>query len=100
MKLAIFSDVHNEFGVWHPPKLNADVAILAGDIHSKHRGAQWAIESFDVPVIYVPGNHEYYGSNIGSVNRKLKEQTQNSNVHVLLNESINIDGVNFIGSTL
>ncbi len=100
MKLAIFSDVHNEFGVWHPPKLDADVVILAGDIHSKHRGAQWAIESFDVPVIYVPGNHEYYGSNIGSVNKKLKEQAQKSNVHVLLNESINIDGVNFIGSTL
>lgn len=100
MKLAIFSDVHNEFGVWHPSKLDADVVILAGDIHSKHHGVQWAIESFDAPVIYVPGNHEYYSSNIGSVNRKLKEQAQGTNVHVLIDDTVEINSVTFIGATL
>lgn len=100
MRLALFSDIHNEFEIWTPPKIDADVVVLAGDIHSKHHGIQWAKEFFELPVIYILGNHEYYGFNIQSINRKLKEQSKNSNVHVLINESIEIDGVKFIGSTL
>ncbi|WP_462168083.1 hypothetical protein [Pseudoalteromonas lipolytica] len=55
MKLALFSDIHNEFEVWTPPKIDADVVILAGDIHSKHHGIQWAKDFFELPVVYIPG---------------------------------------------
>ncbi len=100
MKIAVFSDIHNEFLQWKPDIQSADVVVLAGDIHSKHHGINWAIEHFDVPVIYVPGNHEYYGCEISSNNKKMKSIAKNSNVHVLINDTVEIDGILFIGTTL
>ena len=35
MKLYVLSDVHVEFEPFDPPKVNADIIILAGDIHVK-----------------------------------------------------------------
>ena len=61
MRLHIFSDLHLEFAPLEPPDTGADVVILAGDIHLQTRGVGWAAETFRRPVIYVPGNHEYYG---------------------------------------
>ncbi|GAA6172030.1 metallophosphoesterase family protein [Colwellia sp. KU-HH00111] len=100
MKIAVFSDIHNEFSEWKPNKQNVDVIVLAGDIHSKHHGINWVAEHFDVPVIYVPGNHEYYGCEISSNNKKMKSLAQNTNVYVLINDTVEIDGVLFIGTTL
>lgn len=100
MKIAVFSDIHNEFSHWKPSKQNVDVVVLAGDVHGKYDGIQWASDNFDVPVIYIPGNHEYYGCEMLSHNRKMKSLAQNTNVEVLINNSVEIDGVLFIGATL
>ena len=65
MKILILSDLHLEFAPFEPPPaLEFDVVILAGDIHSPGRRAvQWAESRFaGRPVVYVPGNHEYYDS--------------------------------------
>jgi len=44
-----------------PPATDADVAILAGDIGVGLGALPWVDRCFpDKPVIYVPGNHEYY----------------------------------------
>ncbi len=48
------------------PKLDADVIVLSGDIHIGTQGIDWASQ-FDVPVIYVLGNHEAYGTSLDSV---------------------------------
>lgn len=56
----IMSDLHLEFGPWDPPTTNADYVILAGDIHLRRRGLEWASGRFPQPVIYINGNHEYY----------------------------------------
>lgn len=64
MKLRILSDLHNEFAPFTPPNAEADAVILAGDIGSGMNGIYWAADHFDqsgVPIIYVPGNHEFYG---------------------------------------
>ena len=62
MKLRILSDLHVEFEDFEPPPVDADVVVLAGDIHVRHHGVDWARERFPgVPVLYVLGNHEYYG---------------------------------------
>jgi len=100
MKLHILSDLHLEFGPFDPPKTAADVVILAGDIHVKGHGVQWAKDTFECPVIYVPGNHEYYGSNMGSALRKMRECAAGSNVHVLSDDAVTIGDVRFIGATL
>ena len=65
MKLHILSDLHTEFASFSAPDTGADVVILAGDIGVGLDGIQWAASQFPkVPVIYVPGNHEYYDHDI------------------------------------
>ena len=52
------------------------------------------------PVIYVPGNHEYYGNVIPKLTVELKRVCQNTNVVVLDNDTAEIGGVVFLGTTL
>lgn len=69
MKLRILSDIHVEFFDCKPPKVDADAVLLAGDIGKGMLGIQWAAEEFGdqgCPVIYVPGNHEYYAGSMES----------------------------------
>ncbi|MGF1525710.1 MAG: metallophosphoesterase [Candidatus Competibacterales bacterium] len=100
MKLHIASDLHQEFLPHHQPVVDADVVILAGDIHTKGRGLAWAAATFAQPVIYVLGNHEYYGKAIPKHVVDLKYAAQNTNVHVLERDVVVIDGVAFLGCTL
>lgn len=101
MKLSILSDLHIEFEPFEPPGSQADVIILAGDIHVGKRGLEWARIKFpEKPVIYVLGNHEYYGQALPKHLEKLREQAAGTNIHVLENESLVIGGIVFIGCTL
>ena len=98
MKLQIYSDLHNEFSRFEPTKSDADVVILAGDIDLKSRGVKWANETFQCPVIYVRGNHEYYGGHIDHTLRKMKESAL-PHVHVLENQALILDQVRFLVTT-
>jgi len=62
MKLHILSDLHLGFSPMQAANIGADLVILAGDIHVGAAGVRWARQQFDCPVLYVPGNHEYYQS--------------------------------------
>ena len=102
-RIHILSDLHLEFGKmprdYAPPE--CDVVVLAGDIATGVQGVMWAAETFSGPVIYIPGNHEFYGKRvIDSHIHKMKEKASASNVHVLSDETISLDGVKFICSTL
>lgn len=62
MRLHVLSDLHLEFAPFTPQSVAADAVILAGDIAGGVSAIAWADKIFgDVPVIYVPGNHEVYG---------------------------------------
>lgn len=101
MKLRLLSDLHLEFAAFEPPQVEADVVVLAGDIHTKARGVRWAQERFEtVPVVYVPGNHEYYGGSLGHTWCEMKRAALGSNAHVLDNEVLDVEGVRFVGCTL
>jgi len=101
MKVQLLSDLHLEFENFTYPKVACDVVILAGDIHTKTQGIQWAMESVpDTPVIYVMGNHEYYGKTYPKLIDAAKELAKGSNVHVLENEVLTLGNVNFLGCTL
>ncbi|MEL7023237.1 MAG: metallophosphoesterase [Pseudomonadota bacterium] len=100
MKLHVLSDIHVEFEFFDAPATDADVVILAGDIHVGRNGLDWAVRQFpDKPVIYVLGNHEYYGKAIPRFTEKLREFAQGTNVHILEQESLSLDGVTFLGTT-
>ena len=101
MKLHILSDIHIEFEPFDAPTTDADVVILAGDIHVGRKGLDWALQQFPKkPVIYVLGNHEYYGRAIPRYTEKLREYASGTNVHVLEQEALTLDGVTFLGCTL
>lgn len=106
MKILLGSDLHLEFkGQQELPELpEYDVAILAGDIGNGTAGIEWALETFgnSKPLIYVPGNHEYYGKDFHIVNQQLQEyaDTYKDDIHCLNPGSITIDGVSFVGATL
>ena len=69
MKIHILNDLHIEFGAFEPPPTDADVVVLAGDIGVGLEGLHWAQSCFsDKPVIYVPGNHEFYHHDIALIN--------------------------------
>lgn len=101
MKIRVLSDLHLEFAGWSPPQGDEDVVVLAGDIAEGVRGIQWARECFsDTPVLYVPGNHEYYGFDYDEMREHLREAGRAAGVHVLDGDEFAIDGVRFLGATL
>lgn len=101
MKLHILSDLHLEFESFTPPKTEADIVVLAGDIHVGKKGIDWARANFpDKPVLYILGNHEYYGRAFPKHINDLKQLVKGSNIHILENDRISIDGITFLGCTL
>lgn len=101
MKIHLLSDLHLEFGDLVPPATDADVVVLAGDIHIKARAIAWALKHFaDKPVVYVAGNHEYYGGSLGHTMQKMRSLAEGTNVHFLHDRAVIIDGVRFLGATL
>ncbi|MDN8612405.1 metallophosphoesterase [Variovorax ginsengisoli] len=103
MKILILSDLHLEFAPFEtPPALEFDVVILAGDIHSPSRRAvQWAESRFaGMPVIYVPGNHEFYDSRMDLALSEARAAADGGQVRLLDGDELVIDGVRFLGATL
>ena len=99
VKIQYFSDLHLEFGTIEPVSDGADVIIAAGDIGVGLDGISW-LTRFDQPVIYVLGNHEYWGQDYTGFIDEVWQESSGSNVHFLENESVEIDGVRFVGCSL
>lgn len=104
MKLYVLSDLHVEFSPFTPDPDTvkaADVIILAGDIYLGVKGITWARKTFpDKPVVYVAGNHEFYGFHWDKLLDQLREEARAQDVYYLENESVSINGVRFLGATL
>jgi predicted phosphodiesterase len=101
VKLQILSDLHLEMGDHAPVQTDADVVVLGGDVHVGRRGVGWIKKHFSgKPVIYVAGNHEFYGNSVPGLFNELRSAVEGSNICVLENESVDIDGYRFLGCTL
>lgn len=106
MKIQIASDLHLQFlqrafpgELLISPHPDADLLVLAGDIAV---GAK-AVELFadwPVPVLYVAGNHEFYGRDIEELEDELRTAAAGTQVCFLENDRVDIDGVRFLGTTL
>ena len=121
MKISVCSDLHLEFGDLDFDNTDgADVLVLSGDIlvakklkqhdphgimegtHSQrlHEFMQRCSERFK-HVVYVVGNHEHYDGDFTYTVDIIKDHLSYlKNIHILERETIEIDGVTFIGSTL
>lgn len=98
-KIAYVSDLHLEFHPWSLPSgFDADLLVIAGDIHTKSRARSF-VESLGVPCVCVAGNHDHYGSNLGSSARKLSG-SPSSRVVFLENRELRMKTLRVIGATL
>ena len=103
MRILVLSDLHLEFRRPYAPPAGVafDVVILAGDIHRPGVAAvEWAENTFQCPVIFVAGNHEYYGSELHEQLHAMRRAAEGTRVHVLERDVVDIDGVTFVGCTL
>jgi len=105
MKIRVLSDLHLEFyddpypaGIFDD--IDCDVVVLAGDIHSGLQGIEWAADTFSTPVIYVMGNHEYYGRDADVLLARARKRAAELGVHLLEKDEITIAGTRFLGCTL
>jgi calcineurin-like phosphoesterase family protein len=101
MKLHVFSDVHAGFGAFDPPEVDADVLVLPGDLDVGLDGVKLAQAwSRGRPVLYVAGNHEFYGESIPRHIDRLREAAAGSDVRFMENDAVVLGGVRFLGCTL
>lgn len=101
MRIRVLSDLHQEFGEIDVPDTDCDCVVLAGDVSTKLNGIKWIKQRFrNKPVIYICGNHEFYGAKLPSLMDKIRAEAEGSNVKFLENDSVVINGVCFFGCTL
>jgi predicted phosphodiesterase len=101
LRLRVLSDLHLEFSDFAPPPAHCDAVVLAGDIHQGVAGLTWARRVFaDLPIIYVPGNHEYYGRDWDRLAGQMARVAREQDIHLLDRGAITIAGVRILGCTL
>lgn len=118
MKLWIWSDVHVEQQpIGFPSREQApecDAIVIAGDLNSAPNMpfmTEFLIDRYDKPIIYAPGNHEFYRAagerdrSLDSDRRAIKaielmSRDWPQRFYCLDEDELVIDGVRFIGATL
>ena len=104
MKIQILSDLHLEHGgpvPGHHPE--ADVIVVAGDLAPYTKGLVAKLTEFwaTAPhILYVLGNHEFYGAEIDDARARLADECAAVGIHLLDPGMVRIDGTRFIGATL
>ena len=108
MKIQIASDLHLELRRNHEPEIHdfypvddRDVLVLAGDIGTYMNA--WGFIEEELrrsPVIYVPGNHEYYSWQTREFIDEAwqRKAQQNADLHFLIAEGVTIGSVRFWGA--
>jgi 3',5'-cyclic AMP phosphodiesterase CpdA len=100
-RFRVFSDLHLEFLDWTPPPAPADAILLAGDIAVGTYGVEWARHQFPgIPIVYVPGNHEFYGAELPRSVDALRAEAKRRDVHFLDGDECVIGGTRILGTTL
>ena len=113
MKIQLLSDLHLETHPAYqpPPAPDAELLVLAGDVGSYQRGSrlddtEFGLARFSprhgwpVPVLYVPGNHEYDNLDYDLTHARLRETCERLGITWLEREVLTIGAVRFIGTTL
>ena len=95
MKLNILSDLHLGQGGLPLPQTGADLVILAGDIARPAEAMAWA-SRIGQPVLYVAGNHEFYGGSLPGTMARLKALAAGTQVRVLDDDAVVIGGGRFL----
>lgn len=99
MRIQFFSDMHLEFGGCVFPVTDADIVVAAGDIGVGTNAVDWLAQA-PCPVIYVAGNHEYYGGDLEDTYHNLDAACSKAQIDFLEHVRADMDKVRFLGTTL
>ncbi len=87
MNLQLLSDLHLETEVFDPqPAPGAELLVLAGDIDARWDGLD-RFAGWPVPVLLVPGNHEFDGRAVEDVVPGLQQRCERLGIRLLHRES-------------
>ncbi|WP_445504801.1 metallophosphoesterase [Microvirga sp. G4-2] len=109
MRIWFMSDLHNHSSwpfVPPDPAPDCDVIVIAGDAGEQmsRKSIPWVAETFGrygLPTIYVPGNHDFYGSHLIHEVRKAQLVAEHYGIHLLATgQSVVIGDTRFVGATL
>ena len=105
MKLQLLSDLHNECYRRVPPipASDSEVVVLAGDIGVGLDGLRWAGEQaarLGKPVLYVAGNHEFYGHDLALLQTMRTYAAMMDGLYLLEQDSLVFNDTRFLGCTL
>lgn len=101
MRLRILSDLHVEAAPFSPPHSDADLVVLAGDVHNGELAPRWARAAFPRDeIVMVAGNHEFYGDEYEQALARMRVAASETGVRLLENEATVVGGVRVLGCTL
>ena len=116
MKIQLLSDLHFEVDPTFQPQVAADaqLLVLAGDIGAAantplapHGRDDFYLSRFSpklgnwpVPVVYVPGNHEFDGQDFDEASKKLRALVESLGIIWLERECLIFQGIRMLGTTI
>jgi predicted phosphodiesterase len=108
MRIQLISDIHVEQNKdprsWPSIDNTVDLLIFAGDIsnnpNKSHKYFEAVRQNTKAKILYVLGNHEYWGWDINTAEKKYRDKLSDiEDLTILQNEAIEIDNIIFAGST-
>lgn len=106
MRAFVVSDIHRiPMDIYRGPLgvPEADICICAGDVTDNvYTTVDYVLAEIatKMPVVLVLGNHDYYSTSIDRALEIARKRFSGTNVHLLENDSVEVQGVRFIGATL
>jgi Icc-related predicted phosphoesterase len=106
MKIWVLSDLHLRMSEidWDIEFPDADVCVVAGDVTDPPlESLAWLQKNIAhrMPVVFVAGNHEYYGQSYSEALAEAKSESWRfPTVHFLEKDETVIGGVRFLGATM
>lgn len=101
MNFQIISDLHGRINRMEINK-KADILLFAGDSSENLDITFKMLNLSTIPVLFIPGNHEFYHKDYYDTYMRLKDfcDKSNGNIIFLDNEVVEIDDYQIIGNTL
>lgn len=81
---------------------NADIAVVVGDVSDRMDDSlAWCAKVIrpHMPVIYVPGNHDFYYADLTETSARARRQAVKLGIYYLDSDTVYVGGVRFIGAT-